>query len=92
MAIPLMLPMGWNNSPSIFCMTTETVDDIENDALRSHSRAQTHPIHYRVDKVVILPPPLINPSLAAIPRHPILNYQNADLLVYINIFWMIYWY
>ena len=87
-----MLPMGWNNSPSIFCMTTETVDDIENDALCSHSRAQTHPIHYRVDKVVILPPPLINPSLAAIPRHPILNYQNADLLVYINIFWMIYWY
>ena len=32
-AIPLTLPMGWENSPPIFCMSTDTVADPANVAL-----------------------------------------------------------
>ena len=33
---PLTLPMGWNNSPTLFCTATETVADLANKSLRSH--------------------------------------------------------
>ena len=32
-ALPLVLPMGWKNSPPAFCATTETVADLANDAI-----------------------------------------------------------
>ena len=35
-AIPITLPMGWKNSPPLFCMATETVADLANEALRTH--------------------------------------------------------
>ena len=33
LAIPLTLPMGWKNSPPLFCTATETVADLANEAL-----------------------------------------------------------
>ena len=36
-AIPLTLPMGWKNSPPLFCMATETVADLANEALQTQS-------------------------------------------------------
>ena len=33
-ALPLVLPMGWKNSPPIFCSITETIADVTNDLLR----------------------------------------------------------
>ena len=32
-AIPLTLTMGWKNSQPVFCMATETVEDLANKAL-----------------------------------------------------------
>ena len=32
-AIPLVLPMGWTESPPAFCALTETIADIANDRL-----------------------------------------------------------
>ena len=44
MAIPLVLPMGWMESPPYFCTTTETIVDLAN--LYSHSTwdPPSHPL------------------------------------------------
>ena len=44
MAIPLVLPMGWMESPPYFCTTTETIVDLAN--LYSHSMwdPPSHPL------------------------------------------------
>ena len=44
MAIPLVLPMGWTESPPYFCTTTETIVDLAN--LYSHSTwdPPSHPL------------------------------------------------
>ena len=34
---PLTLPMGWDNSPPLFCTATETVSDLSNQALFAHA-------------------------------------------------------
>ena len=41
-AIPLVLPMGWKNSPPIFSTATETVADVANAAISSSSPASPH--------------------------------------------------
>ena len=43
-AIPLVLPMGWTESPPYFCTTTETIVDLAN--LYSHSTwdPPSHPL------------------------------------------------
>jgi hypothetical protein len=30
---PITLPMGWTNSPPIFCMATETIADLANQSI-----------------------------------------------------------
>ena len=44
MAIPLVLPMGWTESPPYFCTTTETIVELAN--LYSHSMwdPPSHPL------------------------------------------------
>ena len=32
-AFPITLPMGWTNSPTLFCSATETIADLANDAI-----------------------------------------------------------
>ena len=39
---PLNLPMGWNNLSPLFCTATETVTDLENQALRAYSPLWTY--------------------------------------------------
>lgn len=41
-AIPLVLPMGWKNSPPVFSTATETVADVANAAIASSSPASPH--------------------------------------------------
>ena len=42
-AFPMVLPMGWVNSPPIFCSATETVADLTNQRIASRIRpAPTH--------------------------------------------------
>jgi hypothetical protein len=41
-AIPLVLPMGWTESPPFFCTTTETIADLANATLAQHPVVATH--------------------------------------------------
>jgi hypothetical protein len=43
-AIPLVLPMGWKNSPPIFSTATETVADIANATFSATYVPTTHPL------------------------------------------------
>jgi hypothetical protein len=46
-AFPLVLPMGWKNSPPYFCSITETVADVTNERIRRHHQPPRH----RLDRV-----------------------------------------
>ena len=61
-AFPLVLPMGWKNSPPAFCTVTETIADAANQAIRSNVR----PLRHRLDDMAqeIRPQP---PTTAAVP-------------------------
>jgi hypothetical protein len=41
-AFPLVLPMGWKNSPPYFCAVTETVADVTNARNLHHERPSSH--------------------------------------------------
>ena len=44
-AIPLVLPMGWKNSPPIFSTVTETIADVANSALdQGNTTVPSHPL------------------------------------------------
>ena len=44
-AIPLVLPMGWKNSPPIFSTVTETIADVANSVIEHDSApAPSHPL------------------------------------------------
>ena len=43
-AFPLVLPMGWKNSPPIFCAATETIADVANKRLHQKCPVPTHPL------------------------------------------------
>jgi hypothetical protein len=62
-AIPLVLPMGWKNSPPIFSAVTETIADVANSRLHAHRR---HEPPHRLESTAATPPPLT--ALAA--PHP----------------------
>jgi hypothetical protein len=43
-AFPLVLPMGWTNSPPFFCVFTETICDLTNEGLQKNVRYLRHPL------------------------------------------------
>jgi hypothetical protein len=43
-AFPLVLPMGWTDSPPFFCLFTETICDLANEELRKNVRHPEHPL------------------------------------------------
>jgi hypothetical protein len=43
-AFPLVLPMGWKNSPPYFCAVTETIADVTNARNMHHESPQCHPL------------------------------------------------
>ena len=45
-ALPLVLPMGWKNSPPIFSAATETSADLANQALQNESPSLPHPLNH----------------------------------------------
>ena len=45
-ALPLVLPMGWKNSPPVFCAATETAADIANSLLVSHPDLPQHRLEH----------------------------------------------
>ena len=43
-ALPLVLPMGWTESPPYFCSATETIVDLANDLAHSTWSPPPHPL------------------------------------------------
>ena len=65
-AFPLVLPMGWKNSPPIFCTGTETIADIANARIASDFVPAAHPLDDLAESIRPQPPkshhPLPEPS------------------------------
>ena len=85
-AIPLTLPMGWKNSPLLFCTATETVADLANEALRTHQPSKQHLLDIREEAVEPPPAPLLTQEHANLTRNPYLRRPNAKLLSYVDVF------
>ena len=69
-ALPLVLPMGWKNSPPIFSAATETAADIANCDIRSPAPVPTHPLGTlasKMDDPMVLHP---RPCPTAVPSQP----------------------
>ena len=50
-AFPLVLPMGWKNSPPIFSAATETVADLANERIRRGDAPAAHPLDEAAEAV-----------------------------------------
>ena len=92
-ALPLRAPMGWRNSPALFCSATETIADTANlFLLRQHRIPERHPLEPAADS---RPPPRMpqplppDPSLAVpVPTvpDPHLNPARRRRLEYIDVY------
>ena len=70
-AFPLVLPMGWKNSPPIFTTATETIADLANQRLSSHIRPPPHKMDDAAEAVPSPVPPIHPPtSVQSILRPP----------------------
>jgi hypothetical protein len=56
-AFPLVLPMGWTESPPFFCCFTETACDLANSTLRQNLRSPIHPLEALAGAADRLPNP-----------------------------------
>ena len=72
-ALPLVLPMGWTNSPPIFSSATETAADLANFNLRNHNPTERHPLDLEASNVKLEPHPP-----AQIQQHPIKINEQRD--------------
>lgn len=61
-AIPLVLPMGWVESPPAFCSATETIADLGNSRMARH-----HWPPHRLEKIADTLPADAPPPLALLP-------------------------
>ena len=77
-AILLTLPMGWKNSPPIFCTAKETVTDLANEALRAHAPTLPHKLDRRAEAVLVKPAPSLEKKLGALPRDPYLGRKTPN--------------
>ena len=70
-ALPLVLPMGWKNSPPIFSTATETIADLANHAIRTQTPILSmHPLDNLAalqDQAILQHP---TPSTDLPPRDP----------------------
>jgi len=62
-AFPLVLPMGWKNSPPVFSTATETIADLANQRLASVKDPRPHHLDEAAEQVVPE-----NPLEASMPR------------------------
>ena len=72
-ALPLVLPMGWTNSPPIFSAATETSADLANFKLRNNSPTVSHPLDDLATNVKLETQPS-----AHTPKHPISINEQRD--------------
>ena len=86
LAIPLTLPMGWKNSPPLFCTATETVADLANETLRSHQPSKPHKPDQRAESVAPPPAPPLAKEHAQLICDPYLRQNNGKLLACVDVF------
>ena len=73
-ALPLVLPMGWTESPPYFCSATETIADLANDLAHSTWSPPSHPLEVAAatapgaDTTLTLTAPAPPPSPRALHR------------------------
>lgn len=86
-AFPLVLPMGWTNSPPVFSTATETIADLANQWLRTLRAPLPHHLDDLAQQVSHVPPaPPTNLSeLPPITRDPSLP-TTATPLAYTDVF------
>ncbi|KAL3823120.1 hypothetical protein ACHAXA_006450 [Cyclostephanos tholiformis] len=86
-AFPLVLPMGWKNSPPIFSTATETIADLANTRLVAGATAQPHPLDDLAESIQSLAPlpPTCPSHVPSIPRDPALP-RLGERLSYIDVF------
>ena len=90
-AILLTLPMGWKNSPPIFCMATETVAYLANVYLRCNHPSYKHKLDDYAEALVIPGSPPLQESLAGLSRNPYLSHNNVNPTSYVNVFVDEFW-
>ncbi len=66
-AFPLVLPMGWSNSPPIFSTATETFADLANRRLRSNSKVGPHHLDDLAQSIPSSPP--AGPLVLSTPKN-----------------------
>ena len=50
-AFPLVLPMGWKNSPPVFSAATETIADLANQRIKKGASPPAHPLDEEAEAV-----------------------------------------
>ena len=80
-AFPLVLPMGWKNSPPIFSTATKTIADLANARIRTFEPPLPHHLDNMVELIAPQPPALQRPSCIplSVPRDPSLPTPPAPL-------------
>ena len=80
-AFPLVLPMGWKNSPPIFSTATETIADLANARLRAFTPPLPHHLDDMAELIASQPPALPIPAgiTLSVPRDPSLPNPTAPL-------------
>ncbi|KAL3823171.1 hypothetical protein ACHAXA_010055 [Cyclostephanos tholiformis] len=86
-AFPLVLPMGWTNSPPIFFTATETVADLANAHIAVGATAPPHPLDDLAESIPPVEPlpPTCQYNIPSIPRDPALP-RPVGQLSYIDVF------
>ena len=81
-AFPLVLPMGWSNSPPIFSTATEMIADLTNQRLQEQASPPPHPLDDRAEQVVPEDPSELQgsrmPPLPATSMQSQLSYKEAS--------------
>jgi hypothetical protein len=72
---PLVLPMGWMQSPPLFTAATETVTDLANQALQHSTQSGPHRLDVLSESVA--PPPLGAPPALAPPSADPIPHRRA---------------
>jgi hypothetical protein len=77
-AFPLVLPMGWKNSPPIFSTATKTITDLTNACLRTCAPPLPHHLDDMAELIASQPPAPPRPicTLSSVPRYPSLQYPS----------------
>ena len=82
-AFPLVLPMGWVESPPHFCAVTETVADLANESLRKGDQIDDW---HRLEVAADSAPPSYATATAEVPMTHNRPHRHARPLSYIDLF------